>query len=214
MTKREFHVHEQVFSQSPVFRRFCQNHTGSMRLMWPDDVRDREMRRVLEYLYLGKLESNSHGFLQGGLSIVQEMAELYVIASRLGLGRLMELVVRELEKQDFLRSDPTVLFLTAERIYPATPKTDRAFKDFFVSALISCYENCEDFPEEHAAKLSTAGGPLAFDIYQAQRANNIELRAENIELGAEVRGKPDLKSTIHASQLITHTAAARERRRY
>lgn len=148
-----------------------------MRLMLPDDVGDRELRRVLEYLYSGRLEVNPHSFLQGGLSTVPELTELYVLASRLGLGRLMELIARELEKQDFLRSNPMALFLIAERIYPATPKSNRAFKDFFVAALTSCYENCPDFPEEHAAKLLVAGGPLALDIYQAQRSMNIELQA-------------------------------------
>ncbi|MCJ1245685.1 hypothetical protein MMC30_002889 [Trapelia coarctata] len=189
VTKHEFFAHEYVLSQSPVLMQACREHKGSLRLKLPADVEDREFRQVLEYLYTGKLDSPAHYVQQGGMFLVQGLVELYVLASRLGLGVLMALIVRELEKQDFLKSNPDVLFITAERIYPATPKSDRAFKDFFIAALTSCYENCEDFPEEQAAKLSMAGGPLALDIYQAQRAMNLELRAE-------VR------------------AAARERRRY
>lgn len=193
VTKHEYFAHEYVLSQSPVLLKGCREHKDSLRLKLPVDVRDREFCRVLEYLYTGQVEATAHSFHQGVVLIVQELTEIYVLASRLGLGRLMELVVWELQKQTFLKSNPTVLLQTAERIYPATAKSDRAFKDFFVAALISCYKNCEDFPEEQAAKLSTAGGPLAFDIYQAQRAMNIELMAE-------VRGKLHWETAIPASK--------------
>jgi len=189
VTGREFHAHEHVLAQSPVLMRICQNHKHSLlRLILPDDIGDRELCRVLEYLYSGKLAVATHDFYQGTLSIVHELTELYLFASRLGLGRLMELIVRELEKHDFLKSNPTVLFLTAERIYSATPKSDRTFKDFFIAALTSCYENCEEFPDDHAAKLLTAGGTLAVDIYQAQGVICQTRRVAIIDLKAEIRG--------------------------
>jgi len=198
VTKHEFFAHEHVLAQSPVLMKYCREHKGSLRLKLPADVEDSEFRRVLEYLYTGKLHGTAHCAHYGAVFMVQELVELYVLASRLGLGVLMAIIVGELEKQDFLKSNPTILFTAAERIYPATPKSDRTFKDFFVAALTSCYENCEDFPQEDAEKLLMAGGPLALDIYQAQRAMNIELRAE-------VRGNLDSKPVTSVLKLIENS---------
>ena len=149
-----------------------------MRIKLPADIKDEEPCRVLEYLYTGKLVTQTHCVHQGSLYVVQGLVELYVVASRFGLGILMALIVRDLEKHTFLKSNPEVLFITAERIYPATQKSDRVFKDFFVAALSACYENCPDFPKELAAKFMIAGGTLAVDIYEAQRVRCDKLHAE------------------------------------
>lgn len=151
-----------------------------MRIKLPADIEDEELCRVLEYLYTGKLVIPTGSVHQ--LYVVHGLIELYVVASRFGLGILMALIVRDLEKHTFLKSNPEVLFITAERIYPATPDSDRVFKDFFVAALIACYENCPDLSKTLAAKFMMAGGTLAVDIYEAQC-----LRCD--KLYAKIRGK-------------------------
>ena len=156
---------------------------------------DAEFRGVHDYLYTGKLVGPAHCIHQGAVFMVQELAGLYVLASKLELEILMVLIVQELEKQDFRKSNPDLLFATAERIYPDMPESDRIFKDFFVAALTSCYENCEEFPKRTLKSSRSPGAPLALDIYQSQRAMDIEL-------GAKIGGTTSLASAIAEKKLM------------
>jgi len=124
-------------------------------------------RLVLEYLYC---RTFNESVLGTGQELAEGLATIYILGCKFWLGSLTALVVNSFKDMPFLETDPKLLLHVATKIYAGTPTTDRAFKEYFVSALVKCHRNAgHRFSEREVQDYIGAGGQLAIDIHLAQQ---------------------------------------------
>lgn len=138
--EKTFTAHASYLSQSPVFDRMCNGHfeeAHTFKIRLPEDT-PKVIEALIEYLYSGNCRN--YGTMLSGedaKTATHQLAELYCVAEKNGLGDLKILVMNRLAAVTDVKNKAAEFLSVASIIYARTSESDEVYRTFSKIWLLS-----------------------------------------------------------------------------
>lgn len=167
--EKTFTAHASYLSQSPVFDRMCNGHfeeAHTFKIRLPEDT-PKVIEALIEYLYSGNCRN--YGTTLSGedtKTATHQLAELYCVAEKYGLGDLKIWIVNRLAAVTDVKNKAAEFLSVASIICARTSESDEVYRTFFKDQAVKLEMPASMSASDRRSlnECISAGSTLAIDI--------------------------------------------------